>query len=59
MSDNKYIEYTKEQCLYALKRSIKECRINIGENGTVMLATDVALGIYNYLSDDEKLYIEN
>ena len=57
MNNTIYIEYTKEQCLYALKQSIENCRIGIGKNGGVCLATEVILGIYNYLSDTEKLYL--
>lgn len=54
MSKNDFIEYTKEQCLYALKGSIEECRIGIG----VVIAPEVVIGIYNYISDDEKLVIK-
>lgn len=54
MSKNGFIEYTKEQCLYALKRSIEECQIGIG----VVIAPEVIIGIYNYISDDEKLMIK-
>ena len=53
MEDNNIIEYTKEQCLYALKRSIEECRMFNG----VLIGKEVALGIYNYLSENEKLRI--
>ena len=53
MEDNHIVEYTKEQCLYALKRSIEECRVLNG----VLIGTEVAIGIYNYLSDNEKLQI--
>ena len=53
MEDNNIVEYTKEQCLYALKRSIEECRVLNG----VLIGTEVAIGIYNYLSDNEKLQI--
>ena len=53
MEDNNIIELTKEQCLYALKRSIEECRVLNG----VLIGTEIAIGIYNYLSDDEKMLI--
>lgn len=49
----RYVEYTKDQCLYALKTSAENCRLG----NMVCLAPEVVIGIFNYLSDGEKLYL--
>jgi len=53
MNELKEITYTKEQCLYALKTSADKCRLG----NWVCLDPEVVVGIYNYISDTEKLYI--
>ena len=53
MNELKEITYTKEQCLYALKTSADQCRLG----NLICLSPEVIVGIYNYISDTEKLYV--
>lgn len=48
---------TKEQILKALKMALERNRYTIGETRMTILPTEIAVEIYNYLSEKEKLVL--